>query len=164
MIYDNFYTYVHRSHKINKKIEQNRFILVIMSSNDSIPEYYRCESDGCHTIGLYMTKCHCEGFFSNDLNRNNNDIEEESLEETDIERNTYIYDSNDIHIIKVRDTVMNIENVIESGIVAAFENERNNVIMRVERIEIILLVYIKFAMGMLTILHISTHLRVYNDN
>ena len=58
-------------------------------------------------------------FFSINLNRSNNDIEEESLKETVIERNAYIYDSNDIHILKIGDTVMNIENVMKSGIVVA---------------------------------------------
>ena len=33
---------------------------------------------------------------------------------------------------------MNIENGMESGIVVAFENERNNVLMRVGHIEIII--------------------------
>ena len=33
------------------------------------------------------------------------------------------------------DTVMNIENVMESGIVVAFTNIRNHMIMRVGRIE-----------------------------
>ena len=63
-----------------------------MSSDDNVPIYYRCEADGCHTIGRYMNRCHYESFFSINLNRSNNDIEEESLEEMVIERNTCIYD------------------------------------------------------------------------
>ena len=106
-----------------------------MSSDDSMTEYYRCEADGCHMIGPYMTKCHCESFFSIDLNRIHNDIKEESLKETVIERNTYIYDSNNIHILKVGDTVMNIENVMESGVIVVFENKRNNVLLMVISIE-----------------------------
>ena len=82
-----------------------------------------------------MTKCHCEGYFSIYLNRSNSDIEEESLEEMVVERNTCIYDSNDIHILKVGDTVMHIETVMESGFFVAFENERNNVLMRVSSIQ-----------------------------
>ena len=57
-----------------------------------------------------------------------------------IERNTCIYDSNNINILKVGDTIMNIENMMESGIVVAFANERNNMLMRVGRIEINMLV------------------------
>ena len=72
-----------------------------MSSDDNIPKYYRCEADGCHTISPYTTKCHCEGYFSIDLNRSNNDIKEESLEEIVVRRNTCIYDSNDDHILRV---------------------------------------------------------------
>ena len=53
-----------------------------------------------------------------------------------IENNTCIYDSNGIYILKVGDTVMTIENVMESGIVVAFENERSNVLMRVGHIGI----------------------------
>ena len=79
MIYDDFHTYVNSSHKINNKREQNRVVLVIMSIDDSMPEYCRCEADGCHTIGPNMNKCHCEGYFFIDLNRSNNDIEEEIL-------------------------------------------------------------------------------------
>ena len=74
------------------------------------------------------------------MNRINYDIEEESLEETVIERNSSIYESSDIHILKVGDTIMHIENVIESGIVVAFENERNNVLMRLIVLKCILLV------------------------
>ena len=79
--------------------------------------------------------CHRECLFFNNLNRSNNDTEEEILEDTVIESNTRIYDSNDIHILKSGDTVMNIENVMELGIVVAFENEKNNVLMMVGRIE-----------------------------
>ena len=67
-----------------------------------------------------------------DLNRSNNDIGEEILEETAIERNARIYGSNNINILKVGDTVISIENMMESGIVVAFENERNNMLIRVE--------------------------------
>ena len=69
------------------------------------------------------------------MNRSNNNINEGKLEETIIERNTCIYDLNDTHILKVGNTVINIENVLESGIVIAFENERNHVLMRVGCIE-----------------------------
>ena len=100
-----------------------------------MPEYYCCEADRCHTIGLYMNKCHCEVFFSIDLNRSNNDTEEKILEEMVIKTNTYIYDSNGTHILKVGETVMNIENVMESVIVVTFENETNNMLMRVGRID-----------------------------
>ena len=134
-IYDDFHYNVNSYHKINNKIEQNRVVLVIMSSYDSMPEYHRHEADRCHTIGSYMNRCHCESFFSINLNRSNHDIEEESLEETVIESNTCIYDSNDISILQIGDTVMNIGNVMESGIIVAFDNERNNVLMRVDRIE-----------------------------
>ena len=89
-------------------------------------------------IGPYMTKCHCEGFFSINVNRSNYDIEEESLEECVIERNTYIYDSNDIHELNVGDTVINIDNAMESGIIVTFSSVRNQVIMRVGRIEMII--------------------------
>ena len=92
-----------------------------------MPKYYRCEADGCRTIGPYINSCHCEKKSIN-LNRSNNDIEKESLEETVVE-------SNDIRILKVGDTVMNIENVMESGFFVAFENERNNVLVRIGRIE-----------------------------
>ena len=74
-------------------------------------------------------------FFSIDSNRSNNGIKEESSEETVIEKNTCIYDSNDMHILIVGDTVMNIGNVTESGIVVAFDNERSYILMRVDRIE-----------------------------
>ena len=121
--------------KSTTKERKNIVVLVIMSSSDSILEYCRYETDGCHMIGPYMHKCHCESFFSIDLNRNHNDIEEESLEETAVERNTCIYDSHDFHVLKVRDTVMNIENVTEPGIVITFEYERNNVLMKVGCIE-----------------------------
>ena len=131
MICDDFHTYVNSFHKINNNFEKNRVVLVIMIIEYSMPEYYRCEADGCYTIGPYINRCNCEGFFSINLNRSNNDIEEKSSEETVIERNTCIYDSNDILIFKFGDTVMNIENVLESGIVVTFENERNNVLMRV---------------------------------
>ena len=106
-----------------------------MSSNNSMPAYYRCEADGCHTIGPYMNRYYCKDFFSIDLKRIDNAIKEESLEEMVIKKNKYIYDSNNIHIIKVEDTVMNIENLMKSGIVVAFENERNNVLMMVDSIE-----------------------------
>ena len=99
-IYDDFYYNVSGYHKINNKREQNRVVLVIMSSDDSMPKYYRCEADGYHMIGSYMNMCHCEGFFFINLNRSYNDIEEESSEETFIERHTCIYDSNDIRIQK----------------------------------------------------------------
>ena len=69
------------------------------------------------------------------MNRSNYDIEEESLEERIIERNTCIYDSNDTHILNIRYTVMNIDDVMESGIVVAFANVRNQMIMRVDHIE-----------------------------
>ena len=42
---------------------------------------------------------------------------------------------NDTHILKVGDTVMNIENELESGIVVAFDNKRNYALMRVGCIE-----------------------------
>ena len=73
--------------------------------------------------------------FSINVNRSNYDIEVESLEERAIERNTCIYDSNDIHILNVGNIVMNIDKVMESGIVIDFENIRNQVIIRVGRIE-----------------------------
>ena len=85
-----------------------------------MPGYCCCEADVYHMIGPYMNRCHCEGFFSIDLSRINNDIEEENLKEIVIERNTCIYDLNDTHIIKVGDIVMNIKNVMKSGIVVAF--------------------------------------------
>ena len=144
LICDDFHHNVNSYHKIKNKIEQNRVVLVFMSSDDSIPEYYRYEADACHTIGPYTNRCYCESFFSINLNRSNNDIKEESLEETVIERNTCIYDSNDIRILKVGDTVMNIENVMQSGIVVAFENKKNNVLMRVGRIEISIVSMNKF--------------------
>ena len=78
-----------------------------------MPRYCRCEAYGGDTIDHYMNKCHCEGFFSIDLNRSNNDNEKENLEETIIGRNTCIYDSNNARIFHVGDTVMNIENVME---------------------------------------------------
>ena len=98
-------------HKINNTIEHNIVALVIMSSDDSMPKYYRCESNGCHTIGPYINRCHYENVLSINLSRSNTDIEEESLEEMIIERSTCVYGSNDIHILKAGDTVMNIENV-----------------------------------------------------
>ena len=106
-----------------------------MNSDDSMPEYYRCEADGCHTIGPYMNTCHCKGVFSIILKRSNNDIEEDSLEELVIERNICIYDSNGIRMLKVGDKVMNIDNVMEPGIAVAFENKKNHVLMRVGCIE-----------------------------
>ena len=41
----------------------------------------------------------------------------------------HAYDSNNIHILKVGDTVMNIKNMMKLGIVVVFENERNNVLI-----------------------------------
>ena len=40
-----------------------------------------------------------------------------------------------MNILKVGNTVTNIENMAESGIVVAFENDMNNVLMRVGCIE-----------------------------
>ena len=58
------------------------------------------------------------------------------MEETVIEKNTCIYDSiNYTHILKVGNTVMTIENMMESEIVVAFDNEKNHVLTRVGRIE-----------------------------
>ena len=57
------------------------------------------------------------------------------MEETVIERNRCVYDSNDTHLLKVGNTVINIENVMEPGIVVAFENERNHVLTRIVLIE-----------------------------
>ena len=63
IIRDDYYAYMNSSRRSNNKIEQNRFILVNMSSDDSMRKYYRCESDGCDTIDRYMNRCHCEDFF-----------------------------------------------------------------------------------------------------
>ena len=57
------------------------------------------------------------------------------MEEHVIERSTCIYDSNDIHILNVGNEVMNIDNMMESGIIVAFANVRNQVIIMVGRIE-----------------------------
>ena len=69
--------------------------------------------------------------FSIDLKKSKNDIKEESSEETLIERNRRAYDLNDTHLLKVSDTVMNIKNMMEPGVIVTFENERNHVIRRV---------------------------------
>ena len=108
-----------------------------MSSDNSMPKYCSCEADVCHMIGSYMTKYYCEDLFSINVNRTNSDIEEESLEKHIMEKNTCIYDSNYIHILNVADT-MNIDNMMESGIVVAFANIRNQLIMRIGRTESII--------------------------
>ena len=59
-------------------------------------------------IGPYMNKYHCETFASIDLNKINNDIREEILEETVIERNRCVYNLNDTHLLKVGNIVINI--------------------------------------------------------
>ena len=106
-----------------------------MCIDDSMLEYCHCEADRYNMIGPYMNKCHSEVLFSIDLSRSNNNVKEESLEETVIESNTYIYDSNDTHILTVGNTVMSIGNVMESGFVVVFENGRNHALMRLGRIE-----------------------------
>ena len=57
------------------------------------------------------------------------------MEETVFERITCIYDSNDVRILKDWDKVMNIDNITESWIIVAFDNERNHVLMRVDHAE-----------------------------
>ena len=99
---------------------------MITNSDDSILDYSSFEADECTTTSPYMNTCCCESFFIIDLKKSNNDIEEEILEENIIDRNVCVYDLNDTHLIKVGDTLMNIENMVEPGIVVPFERERNN--------------------------------------
>ena len=68
MTYCDYYYFCMICHNFHKK-EQNRVLLVIMSSNDSMPKYCGCEADGCHRIGSYMNKYYCESFLSIDLNK-----------------------------------------------------------------------------------------------
>ena len=46
MIYDDFNTDANNSNKINNKREQNRVISAIMSSDDSMLEFFGYEADG----------------------------------------------------------------------------------------------------------------------
>ena len=101
---------------------------------------------------------------STDLSKSNNDIEEESLEETIPERNRCVYGSNDTRLLKVSDIVINIESVMESEIVVTFENERNYVLTGLVMLKIILLVWVKSAMCIIILINLLTHFLVHTDH
>ena len=67
MICEDFHSYVSSSHKIDNKREQNRVVVLIMTNDDNMTDYCRCEADRCNIIVSYTNKYYYEGFSSMEI-------------------------------------------------------------------------------------------------